>query len=1138
MAKEGLITLNDLLTRFRASGVYTVYRDSTKAPVVQSQQPIRLIPGYSKIGLFNSPVFIEQGDFETAERIFGSIDPVLERKGSWFQRSLRIALEEGSVFALNLLKTNNEVDVNGNPTSNSDVAEYKSFSTDIADSNKEKREKLLASYYNKERFWFADPNYLLATRSITDQGSILNLTNLSQNPITFLLRKSEIKGFDISVKDWFVKDELIPFICKKTDLISDYMIDIVAINGDFTDYNKLAQDPIFGQYFDNNGLIKSKLEEFLSLTELSVKEIFTGCLIPEFVDKNGTPLYIEEVVNNQVTVTGVLCAIDRDELDKYENQTNDNFIDLVGHRLLTESVVDANFLSYKRKLLQDFTYETIASNELSGLNLSGVSINSSVGKITVTVNNTNPDFDLIRDFVKLNTAFKGVRTTAGTNAGVPLTNPVLFVTKILKTTNQITFDVSNSYKSLETSSSGSFVNLDSVFDGNYTELDSLSAGDLIELKITRNMVTTTIGTYTVLITDSTSSILNELVNSVNPNTNIHQISASFSGNYLNLSSALPDTEYTVELNTVASQMDHPRKTNEGLLVLEYGVNVSNFQFEQTNERFLIDGTSTYYLADIESQIYKDYKSGQLTSGDKISDSTNTYYIKFDEIFDISEIDGDGKVLLKISLFVDQDLTIPISSGNAIGVNTSLDSAGFVVTGASLLNFVSLVDSINQKFDCEIVDTKIVRVDISLEGQIKTGQYLSGFDENDQPIMARILSIKRYSSTNTTPTHLIIETDNRIKIFNSLSNVTQIERFVPIKEMFTHYDLTVLKGFTVKESHMPNGTNQRMREIYSVMTDTSLATALTDPEMINFRYMVDTFNHGLEPQSKRYLSKFVKTRQKCLGLLNTPTVDEFRKSSNPRFTTTPTPTDPLPNLDIELINKGGNLDENPTFLYTLPDEADGASFVGFFFPNIEITDASNRTHKCVPAPLVSNNFIRKYRANPFLAVAGPNRGIITGDGVGGVTYPLSRDNRGALEEKGINPIYRKSNGDIQINGNETAYKKFKSILNNLNARDTLITLEIDIENIMDGFLFENNDDTLRTQVESSLTAYLDGIRDTFGAIVSYSLIFDRTNNPFWVVREGASIVDIEVVLPEVAKKFIIRTTLSRGLQPVVGSFIAV
>jgi hypothetical protein len=1033
MANEGIITQNDLRTRFRAAGVYTVYRDLTASPVGRPLTILRLVPGFSKFGIFNAPVFIEQNDFSTAERIYGKRDKSLERKGSWFHKSLEVSLEEGPVLALNLLKTNNEVDINGVPTANADVVPYISLSADVADKNSTKKDKLYASYFDKSRFWKPSRSYLLATRSGVDNGFLLNFTNLSQKAITVIVRKSTVRGYDIPVKEWYANiDEEIPSYLNPSDLISDYFIDVIVVAGDYSNYQQLAIDPIFGQYFNTNGIIISELNAFLGRTDVKTINIYTGSLITNFRDTNGVSQYIEEIVNRDVVLNGLLCAVDRNELDKYDDNTNTKFLDLVGHRLITTGVTDLEYLSYKKDIAEDFLFTENFTNATDTVDTAaGYSISYDYIKkvITVTVTSTNADFASLTNQLQLGSLFEGVTTIAGATAGITITNPSLEVVRLSKSATSIVFDVTSPLKDGENGLTGSFVDLLLTLGGDVT-------------------------------------------------------------------------------------------------------------YDYTSNTLYRDSTDTYYIAEVNTDLYDKWASSIISNGDTINDGTQ-YYVKFTEVRSDGSYDfpDDYRKLLIVELFTDSALTVPITVGNAPAFGTTFTASGVAVTDPTKLVVSSLAGTLNVRRTINsTVNAKTVRLPIADEQFVKAGYRLVGVDQDGNLFLTRIVSIKRVGTP--IPTEIDVECYDEIKLFTNALGSVQVEIFKPIESVFDTYNVHSLRGFTLKTSHMPNGTNQRMTEILSVMTDTKMFDALVDPEMINWRYYIDTFNHGLEPQSKRYLTRLFKTRQRCLGLLNCPTVEEFTESTNPRFTDSPTSTDPLPSLNVEYINVGGNLDENPTFLYTLPEETDGASFAGYLFPNISVRESNGDISSVPPSAYVGNNFIRKFRGgNPFKAVAGSRRGVITGDGVTGVDYQLTSDDRGALEEKGINPIITK-NGQVQVYGNETAYKRFNSTLNNLNARDTLITLQIDIESILDGYIFEFNDDTLRSEVSTLIRNYLESVKNGFGGIVTYDVIFDRNNNPAFVANEGAAIVDVVVELTGVVKKFINRITLRRESSPASGGFVSV
>ena len=92
------------LNQFKASGIYTLEFDLSTNIVVDTQL-IRLVIGFSKKGPFNAPVYLP--DKKTARLIFGDIDTQLEKRGSFFHRSIYTCLEQGPVFALNLVPIKN-----------------------------------------------------------------------------------------------------------------------------------------------------------------------------------------------------------------------------------------------------------------------------------------------------------------------------------------------------------------------------------------------------------------------------------------------------------------------------------------------------------------------------------------------------------------------------------------------------------------------------------------------------------------------------------------------------------------------------------------------------------------------------------------------------------------------------------------------------------------------------------------------------------------------------------------------------------------------------------------------------------------------------------------------------------------------
>jgi hypothetical protein len=192
-------------------------------------------------------------------------------------------------------------------------------------------------------------------------------------------------------------------------------------------------------------------------------------------------------------------------------------------------------------------------------------------------------------------------------------------------------------------------------------------------------------------------------------------------------------------------------------------------------------------------------------------------------------------------------------------------------------------------------------------------------------------------------------------------------------------------------HLPGGLHkqQQLEKILGVLDpiNSNLTEMLSDKNIISFRYVVDTFDGGLAPMTypKTYLTRLAKQRQKCLALMNMPSITEFIKSNDPRFTELPTPEDPKPVLNTRYIADGGNLTLGPSYTFSLPDEFNGSKFAGYFSPYLIIRE-NGRNIKIPPAAHVSNLYVQKFiNGTPFHIVAGEKRGMISEPKMTGLEY---------------------------------------------------------------------------------------------------------------------------------------------------------
>jgi len=215
------------LQQFKSSGVYRLTFDKSQTNNIPAET-IRLVVGFSKKGPFNTPVFVP--DSEYFLKVFGEIDRSLERKGSWFHRSCLTCLDRGPIIVLNLL-TLEDTDRTG----------FRSLSTCSSISNGVNSGATgygapLSDYYNQDKFWFLDAEEMISNinnHQNTGQTRLLNIANVGRKTISVLTKKSGLSGYDVLAKEWYGSDGQ-PEFMDDHDYISDYMIDVVVIEGNFS----------------------------------------------------------------------------------------------------------------------------------------------------------------------------------------------------------------------------------------------------------------------------------------------------------------------------------------------------------------------------------------------------------------------------------------------------------------------------------------------------------------------------------------------------------------------------------------------------------------------------------------------------------------------------------------------------------------------------------------------------------------------------------------------------------------------------------------------------------------------------------------------------------------------------------------
>ena len=304
----------------------------------------------------------------------------------------------------------------------------------------------------------------------------------------------------------------------------------------------------------------------------------------------------------------------------------------------------------------------------------------------------------------------------------------------------------------------------------------------------------------------------------------------------------------------------------------------------------------------------------------------------------------------------------------------------------------------------------------------------------------------------------------------------------------------------------DGASQSEKTIASllgaIMPGTGLGNALVDKDNITFRYVIDTFG-SLEAGgilNKEELTFLCKERQNASAILNAPMIKELKASTNPSFLNELTGA-----LDINNVATGGNLNLNPSALYTLPSISEGATYGFYYGPGLNVVE-NGRTKVIPPAAYVSNNYIDKFSdALPWSIIAGPRRGVVGGTGVQSLEFAFDKNDRDVLEPFGYNPIVFERGVGLTIKGNQTAQQGIQSALSKAHVREVLIFIEDGLAEILKNYLFEFNTAQTRLEIKTLADNFMESVKKD-GGVYDYRNIMDTTNNTTEVIDNNMGILD--------------------------------
>ena len=338
---------NKDLGKYKRPGIFINEIDQSIIELPVQDVLINLVPGFSKKGPFNTPIYVTNPADFTA--IFGDDDRRLENKGSFFHKTVKQMLKSGPIWALNLLSTN----------PNRDKVDWQTISVSSQYQNADVKRSAYESFFNRQAFWERDTDAFLNVvkannYGVQDNQRLFHITNMGDKDITVFMFKSSITGFDVTWEEWYGDRTKVPAYLDYREWVSDYMVTVVVVAGDWSDYRTLSNDTTFSKYFNKNGLIKTQLSGFLSERTVNVLAKYDCSLIPYFKDLDNRDMYIKNVINNNTDKTGLFCTYNEDVLLEADFKLGN--LDIIGDVIVGQDITSIKFMSYETTLKESLPF--------------------------------------------------------------------------------------------------------------------------------------------------------------------------------------------------------------------------------------------------------------------------------------------------------------------------------------------------------------------------------------------------------------------------------------------------------------------------------------------------------------------------------------------------------------------------------------------------------------------------------------------------------------------------------------------------------------------------------------------------------------------------------------------------------------
>ena len=171
--------------------------------------------------------------------------------------------------------------------------------------------------------------------------------------------------------------------------------------------------------------------------------------------------------------------------------------------------------------------------------------------------------------------------------------------------------------------------------------------------------------------------------------------------------------------------------------------------------------------------------------------------------------------------------------------------------------------------------------------------------------------------------------------------------------------------------------------------------------------------------------------------------------------------------------------------------------------------------------------------PYYIVAGPSYGLMRYDGLIGPDYIFTRDDLDNLEPMGVNCMVYKPQRGTFINSNQTAKQTPVTGLSKINIRELVIYLQDTIANMLQGYQWELNTQTLRDNIKAKADIICEAVAAN-GGLYAYKNVCDETNNTNEVIDNEMIVLSTSIEPAKGAGKMVHELTIYRkgGMSSVI------